>query len=88
MRGKLKSRRNRRTYPFWIGLFLVLFSIISYQVGHTQVEKRSGAVYRVKIDSGYDPIMANYREYGFNAVLPKPFDIGGLGQVLRKLLSG
>jgi PAS domain S-box-containing protein len=39
---------------------------------------------RVIVSSGYsdDPIMANYRRYGFCGVVAKPYDIGELSQVL------
>ncbi|WP_224746798.1 ATP-binding protein [Pelovirga terrestris] len=40
---------------------------------------------RIVVSSGYsqDPIMANYREHGFCAVLAKPFDLDELGNVLN-----
>jgi len=40
---------------------------------------------RIVVSSGYsqDPIMANYREHGFCAVLAKPFDLSELGAVLN-----
>jgi len=40
------------------------------------------------ISSGYfsDPVMANYREYGFSAVLSKPFRLTELTKVLKDLL--
>lgn len=39
------------------------------------------------VSSGYsnDPITSNYREYGFSAVLPKPFDIDDLVTLVEKL---
>ena len=38
----------------------------------------------VIVASGYanDPIMASYKEYGFSAILPKPFTLGELNKVL------
>jgi CheY-like chemotaxis protein len=35
--------------------------------------------------SGYsnDPVMADHKDYGFNGVLPKPFNIEGLLRVLN-----
>jgi CheY-like chemotaxis protein len=38
--------------------------------------------------SGYSsaPVMANYREYGFNGVLAKPFGLQEVSDVLRDLL--
>ncbi len=43
---------------------------------------------KVIVSSGYsnDPIMANYKEYGFNGVLPKPFSINDLSDLLSKIL--
>ncbi|MGD9950227.1 MAG: ATP-binding protein [Desulfobulbus sp.] len=42
------------------------------------------------VSSGYshDPIMADYRSYGFKGVLAKPYKVGALGQVLAEVLPG
>jgi membrane-bound ClpP family serine protease len=57
----LKRRLPRRKYLLWIGLSLMLFSIISYQIGHSEEEgPLRNIVYHLKLDSDYDPIMANY----------------------------
>jgi PAS domain S-box-containing protein len=39
--------------------------------------------------SGYsdDPVMSNYREYGFKGMMPKPFDTNALGKVLNEVLK-
>ncbi len=44
---------------------------------------------RIVVSSGYsqDPVMAEYRSYGFVDVLPKPFVITQLGQVLKRVLA-
>lgn len=41
------------------------------------------------VSSGYhnDPIMANYKDYGFKAVLAKPYTIEQLGELLRNVVS-
>jgi CheY-like chemotaxis protein len=41
------------------------------------------------VSSGYsnDPIMANYLDYGFSAVLVKPYRPQDLGKVLKELLE-
>ena len=41
------------------------------------------------VSSGYanDPIMAHYRDYGFSAVLSKPFNIEDLSKTLSELKS-
>jgi len=43
---------------------------------------------KVIVSSGYstDPIMANYRDYGFFDVLPKPYELGKLTQLVREVL--
>jgi two-component system, cell cycle sensor histidine kinase and response regulator CckA len=42
------------------------------------------------VSSGYsnDPVMGNYREYGFRAVLKKPYLIKEMTEVLHELLGG
>ena len=42
------------------------------------------------VSSGYsnDPVMADYRDYGFSAVLVKPYRFQQLSSVLRDLLTG
>ncbi|GFO70016.1 hypothetical protein GMLC_35950 [Geomonas limicola] len=44
---------------------------------------------RAVVCSGYstDPVMANFREYGFNAVLAKPYRPHDLSRVLREVLA-
>ncbi|MDA2927086.1 response regulator [Acidobacteria bacterium AH-259-G07] len=41
------------------------------------------------VSSGYskDPVMAHYKEYGFSAVLLKPFTLEELGHTLQEVLS-
>jgi len=46
---------------------------------------------RVKaiVSSGYsdDPVLANFQEYGFKGMMPKPFDSRSLGKVLYEVLQ-
>jgi PAS domain S-box-containing protein len=44
---------------------------------------------RIIVSSGYsnDPVMANYRDYGFVGVARKPFRVGELSRVLDEVLS-
>ncbi|MEM6883940.1 MAG: ATP-binding protein [Verrucomicrobiota bacterium] len=51
--------------------------------------KEMDAGIRAIVSSGYsqDPIMSEYKKYGFSAVLPKPYTIEELVKVLRKLTS-
>lgn len=39
------------------------------------------------VSSGYpdDPVMMNYREYGFKAVIPKPFRVSDLNSAMQAL---
>lgn len=41
------------------------------------------------VSSGYftDPIMANYQEYGFDGVIPKPYQIEELGRTLKEVMA-
>jgi CheY-like chemotaxis protein len=42
------------------------------------------------VSSGYaeDPVMADFRHYGFSGVVTKPYTVQELGNVLQRLLSG
>ncbi len=44
---------------------------------------------RAIASSGYsdDPIMANYKDYGFAAIVTKPYRIEDLGEVLQEVLE-
>ena len=44
---------------------------------------------RLIVSSGYsdDPVMANYRSYGFRTLLPKPYNVSGLAEILATLDS-
>ncbi len=44
---------------------------------------------RAIVSSGYsnDPIMANFREYGFKGVMTKPYNLGNLGRTLTEILK-
>ncbi len=44
---------------------------------------------RVIVSSGYakDPIMSNYKEYGFVGVVPKPYNLEELSQELHRVLT-
>ncbi|HEJ83179.1 MAG TPA: response regulator, partial [Desulfobacteraceae bacterium] len=45
---------------------------------------------RAIVSSGYsdDPVLANFREYGFKGMIPKPFDLRSLGKVLHEVVLG
>jgi CheY-like chemotaxis protein len=42
------------------------------------------------VSSGYsvDPVLANFQEYGFKGMMPKPFESRSLGKVLHDVLKG
>ena len=42
------------------------------------------------VSSGYsdDPVLANFQEYGFKGMMPKPFESLLLGKVLHDVLKG
>ena len=42
------------------------------------------------VSSGYsdDPILANFQEYGFKGMLPKPFEPLSLSKVLHEVIEG
>jgi DNA-binding NarL/FixJ family response regulator len=44
---------------------------------------------RVIVSSGYsnDPIMANFREYGFRAAVLKPYRVAEMGAAVQKVLA-
>jgi two-component system, cell cycle sensor histidine kinase and response regulator CckA len=41
------------------------------------------------VSSGYctDPILSNYRDYGFSGIVEKPYSMDKLGKVLHELLG-
>jgi CheY-like chemotaxis protein len=51
--------------------------------------RRIDSSIKAVVSSGYpdDPIMTNFREYGFQAVIPKPFRVSDLSDTLRQLAS-
>ena len=65
MRNMLKQRRNRKRCLLWIGLFLLLFSVIFSRTGFTEDDSDSvRKIYHLKIDGIYLPPLANYIKRG------------------------
>jgi two-component system cell cycle sensor histidine kinase/response regulator CckA len=52
--------------------------------------RKSGSNVPAIVCSGYsrDPVMANFSDYGFQAVVPKPYDIATLTETIKRLLPG
>ncbi len=44
---------------------------------------------RAIVSSGYstDPIMADYKKYGFKGIVPKPYTVKDLGEILHKVMA-
>jgi len=44
---------------------------------------------RAIVSSGYpgDPVMSNFRDYGFSGIVEKPFRIGELSEQIRKVMA-
>jgi CheY-like chemotaxis protein len=42
---------------------------------------------RMIVSSGYsdDPVMANYKEYGFSSALTKPYNAGSMAKVIQNM---
>jgi len=45
---------------------------------------------KVIVSSGYytDPVLANFKDYGFDGVAPKPYQVEELGKVVKEVISG
>ena len=45
---------------------------------------------KVIVSSGYfnDPVMANFKEYGFTAMVAKPFNFDELNKIIGKVMTG
>jgi PAS domain S-box-containing protein len=74
-----------------IDVFLVDLTIPGGMGGRETVEKLRQLDPGVKavVSSGYsnDPVVANYRDYGFVGVVDKPFQINELAQVIHKVMQ-
>jgi CheY-like chemotaxis protein len=59
--------------------------------GREAIEKllRMDPDVKVVVSSGYstDPVMANYRDHGFCAVLGKPYRLQEMSKVMQELLT-
>ena len=83
------KRANAEGKPFDV---VILDLTIPGGPGGKEVVKeltKNDPAIKVIAASGYsnDPVMANYKAYGFNGILPKPFTIKDVGFVLKKVLE-
>jgi PAS domain S-box-containing protein len=74
-----------------IDLFLMDLTIPGGMGGQETVAKLLALDPRIRavVSSGYsnDPVVANYRDYGFAEVVAKPFRINELGKVIAKVMG-
>lgn len=63
------------------------FSLILEQMGYKTIDVKDGAGAIVSSDYSNDPILANYKDYGFSGVLPKPFTTDQVAEVLNKIFN-
>jgi CheY-like chemotaxis protein len=54
-----------------------------------EVLLRADPEVRAIVSSGYssDPVLANFRAYGFRAMVAKPFDLGGLAKAIQDVIG-
>ena len=85
----LYKKAQKDSQPF--GAVLLDLTIPGGMGGKETVEQLIHIDPEVKaiVSSGYadDPIMANYKSFGFSSVVSKPYDIEKLGEALRVLLG-
>jgi PAS domain S-box-containing protein len=86
---ELYVRRLREGTPFAV---VIMDLTIPGEVGGReaitsllQIDPKAKAI----VSSGYatDPVMANYREYGFSGVLSKPYRVEEMSEVLQEVLK-
>ncbi|MGR3173784.1 MAG: ATP-binding protein [Candidatus Scalindua sp.] len=85
---RLYERASRTGKPFDV---VVMDLTISGGMGGKEAIKRLLEIdpeVKAIVVSGYanDPIMANYKKYGFSSVLPKPHEIDELDETLQKVM--
>ena len=82
----LRARSEARPFDA-----IILDLTIANGMGGKETIRRLRAVdpnVKAIVSSGYslDPVMANFREYGFNGVVPKPYKIEDMAGALKDLL--
>ena len=90
--GTLALERYRQALETDNPFDLVILDLtIPGGMGGKEVVKQILALHplaKVIVSSGYadDPLMAHYVDYGFKAVVPKPFELGVLIDTVSKVL--
>jgi len=86
---ELYQKRKEQGVPF--SAIILDLSIPGGMGGKETIEKLLMIDSNVKaiVSSGYssDPVMANFRDYGFSAVLSKPYRSQDLSKVLKEIIS-
>ncbi|MCX8123304.1 MAG: PAS domain S-box protein [Spirochaetes bacterium] len=81
----LASRTNQQPYTFAI----MDLTVPGKKGGKDTIAliRQIDNEFKVIVSSGYsnDPVMSNYREYGFNGILPKPYRFEDLKQIIASL---
>ncbi|MBC8003415.1 MAG: PAS domain-containing protein [Opitutaceae bacterium] len=81
-------RARSEGHPFDV---IILDLTISNGMGGKETIRRLRGIdpnVKAIVSSGYslDPVMANFREYGFNGIVPKPYKIEDMAIALKELL--
>jgi len=87
---ELYKKANETGGPF---VAVILDLTIAGDMGGKEAVKRLHEIdpnIKAIVSSGYsnNPIMAEYKQYGFKGVVAKPYEIQGLGEVLYNVLNG
>jgi CheY-like chemotaxis protein len=81
-----KARKSSRPYA----LLIVDLTVQGGMGGRETVEavRKLDPLVPAIVSSGYssDPVMANYQSYGFQAVVPKPFEVSALAEAVRRFI--
>ncbi|MGB4270349.1 MAG: PAS domain S-box protein [Spirochaetota bacterium] len=81
----LKAKESQHTYSFAI-MDLTIPGKKGGKDTITQIRKLDNE-FKVIVSSGYsnDPVMSNYKDYGFNGILPKPYRFEELKQIIAAI---
>ena len=87
---KLYNESKRKGKPF--DVIIMDLTIPGLMGGEETIKKlrEKDLETKVIVSSGYsnNKIMANYKEYGFNGILSKPFEIHRMSEVIQTVING